>query len=654
MNEIAALFYQIGEPYAAGLFEEPEKGYFYRHSLGLARYLEALSPAKYEGESLYPAKNKFYNPDCAVSPHFLTYTIDWQRLNEKSPEGEKYLREFYEVSHKPLGGTHSTPNFRRIVREGLASYRARILAQPDSEFCQGLLVLLDGMENYVNRSIAYLQSVGAPEKLISAMQRVPFYPAQTFYEGVEAWNIIFYFDGADNLGCLDEGLAHLYDGQDYTELIGELFGNLDAMGTWSCTVGYQYNEITYQAVRAVRGRRRPMLELMVSDDMPDELWQLAIENIRGGCCNPSFYHKKGIYNMLKDRFPHIPDEELALFCGCGCTETNLQGLTRSGGTDENLPILLHLENYMKENLCSAPSFEAFYEGFCRKLETEISALLDRIAERYEYMAKYFPNPARTLFTDDCIEKGLDFNAGGARYTWAQASESGLINAIDSLLAIREIVFQKKLYTPQEFLEKLEAEDPMLFERFKKCPCFGRDDDEADTLGVDLATCIYKVYRNRPAQGFIDAFLLTEHQYLRYEKEGLLVGPTPDGRRRGEPTCDSIAALRGKAVDGPTAMLLSAAKLPQHLVDGISVINLTLGKNFVGAPLRALVEGYFARGGIQVQVTCVSVEELQDALVHPENHGDLIVRVGGYTEYFTRLTPALQKAVVQRNIHELGA
>ena len=101
------------------------------------------------------------------------------------------------------------------------------------------------------------------------------------------------------------------------------------------------------------------------------------------------------------------------------------------------------------------------------------------------------------------------------------------------------------------------------------------------------------------------------------------------------------------------MLKSAARLPQHLADGISVLNLTLAKNFVGETLKSLVQSYFAMGGIQVQVTCTSIEELQDAMVNPDRHRDLIVRVGGYSDYFVNLTPALRQAVLERNIHELG-
>lgn len=654
MNKIAKLFYDIGEPYAAGLFEEPEKDFFYRHALANARYFEALRPAPYEeGEHLYPCKTKFYDYDCAVIPQFATtYQMNYDLLEKKSHEAAEALREFERLSHNPGGWTHAAPNYKRIVREGLNSYRARIEKQPAGEFRDGLLHLVDAMKNYVTRSVEYLRSVNAPGELVEALSHVPFEPARTYYEGLVAWNIIFYFDGADNLGSLDDGLIHLYNGEDYTDIIGELFGNIDAVGTWSCTVGHSYNQITEQAVRAIKHRRRPMLELMTTPEMPDRLWELAIENIRCGSCNPSFYNAVGIHDMLKARFPHIPEEELSLFCGCGCTETNLQGITRAGGTDENIPLLLILKQYMNENLAKSATFEEFYEGLCAETERRIDIQLDEVVERYEYMAKYMPNPIRTLFTDDCIENGLDFNAGGARYTWTQSSDSGLINTVDSLLAIRELVFRKKLYTAEEFLEKLDAEDPIFYKMLESCPCFGTDNEEADALAADYAKRVYTVYRTKPPKSFIDAYILTEHQFLRYEAEGRMVGATPDGRKSGEPTCDSIAALRGKAVDGPTAMLKSAAKLPQNLADGISVLNLTLSKSFVGDALRSLVTSYFAMGGIQVQVTCTSEEELRDALENPDKHRDLIVRVGGYSDYFVNLSPALRRAVVERNVHDL--
>ena len=655
MNQIAELFYSIGEPYAAGLFEEPDKGYFYRHALANARYFEHLRPAPYEeGELLYPCKAKFYDSNCAVSPNFaLTYQVNYELLASKSEEAARVIKEFHEVSHCPAGWTHAAPNYKRIIREGLSSYRQRVEKISDGEFKEGLLRLLDGMEIYIRRSCEHLRSVNAPDSLIKALERVPFQCAESYYEGLVAWNMVFHFDGMDNLGILDDGLIHLYRGEDYTHIIGQLFENIDAMNHWSCTIGPKYNEITKQALRAIKGRRRPLLELMVNEDTPQEIWDIAIDNIRCGSTNPAFYNERGIYRMLRDRFPEIPDEELALFCGCGCTETNLQGLTRAGGTDENLPIALIFEKYMHAHLSSCATFEEFYQGFCRKIEAEIDALLNRVVDCYDYMAKYLPNPIRTLFIDDCIENEKDFNAGGARYTWTQSPGSGLINVADSLNAIRELVFEKKRFCAEEFLSLLTAEDPAFYQILKTCPCYGTDNDKADFLASDLARTVYSAYRNKAPKSFIEAYLYTEHQFRRYDSEGKRVGPTPDGRKKGDPTCDSIAALRSKAIEGPTAMLKSAAKLPQHLAEGISVLNLTINRNFAGATLQSLIKSYFDLGGIQVQVTCTSVEELQDALENPEKHRDLIVRVGGYSDYFINLSPDLRKAVVERNVHEMG-
>ena len=381
---------------------------------------------------------------------------------------------------------------------------------------------------------------------------------------------------------------------------------------------------------------------------------MAAENYRGGTTHPSLYNAKAIHKMLKEKFPQIPDEELATFTGGGCTETNLQGLTRAGGVDADFQLLLSFENYMHAHLQTAGSFEGFYEGFCVALEKEIDAFLDRIVEQYEYRAKYLPNPMRTLFFDDCIAKEKDFNAGGARYTWIQSAHSGLINVIDSLIAVRELIFRKKRFTAEEFIQKLTDEDPDFYQILASCPCYGTGNEDADSLAADFAGRVYMVYHNKPPKSFIEAYLLTEHQFQRYEYDGTLVGATPDGRRKGEALGDSIAAIRGKAKEGPTAMLRSAAKLPQNLAEGISVLNLTINRNFTDEMLKGLIKGYFALGGIQVQVTCTSVEELRDALEHPEKHRDLIVRVGGYSDYFINLTPGLRKAVVERNVHELGA
>ncbi|MBR5871855.1 MAG: hypothetical protein IKZ09_12545, partial [Clostridia bacterium] len=633
----AEIFRQIGEPYAAGLFSCEERSLFYRHCAAQAAWFDAKNPTAYGGESLYPCGNAYLQTDCAMVPHYAkTYEYNDGRMARKLDDAAlddedracalQAVRAYCQEHYFPVGWLHGAPNYHRIVAEGLASYRERAkVSKGDQDFRDGVILLLDAMERYLCRCTDYLCSVGAPDALCRAMKRVPFQPAETYYEGLVCWNLIFYLDGCDNLGCLDRGLAHLYRGEDLTDVIGQLFANIDAVGMWSCTIGPDYNEITKQALYAIRGRRRPLLELRTTPDMPEELWRIAGEMLTSGATNPSFYNDRGIHDMMAEYLPKIREEDLPLFCGCGCTETNLEGLTRAGGTDADINLALIFEQYLHKNLTACKTFDDFYTGLCKTVRAEVNALLDRLTDAYLRCARTLPHPIRTLFTDDCIDRGKDYHAGGPRYTWTMNSNSGLINCIDSLAAVKQLVYEEQRYPAEEFLSLLSCEDPGFYAVLASCPCFGTDDAAVDALGADFTTQVYSVYKERGGVEFIDAFTLTEHQFSRYEGAGRAVGPTPDGRHAGDPTCDSVAALRGKAKKGPTAMLASAARLPQKLAMGMTVLNLTVAKHVAENPtlLRALVEGYFAQGGLQVQVTVTSADELRDAMEHPEAHEDLI-------------------------------
>ena len=145
---------------------------------------------------------------------------------------------------------------------------------------------------------------------------------------------------------------------------------------------------------------------------------------------------------------------------------------------------------------------------------------------------------------------------------------------------------------------------------------------------------------------------TGHQWLRHIGEGMGVGATPDGRRARQPVADSIAAVNGKAVCGPTSMLLSAATgYAQNLVFGMPVTNLSITKKYDPKVLRALIEGYFAMGGMQLQITCATKETLLAAKADPDSYRDLIVRVGGFSEYFRNLDEGTKDAVIARTMFE---
>ena len=129
----------------------------------------------------------------------------------------------------------------------------------------------------------------------------------------------------------------------------------------------------------------------------------------------------------------------------------------------------------------------------------------------------------------------------------------------------------------------------------------------------------------------------------------MVGATPDGRESGTPLCDSVAAIFGKDTVGPTALLKSAASLDQKRMLGVPILNFNINPRFCDDVLKALILGYMKLGGIQMQITCISREILEDAYRNPEMHKNLIVRVGGYSEYFYRLSDSLKRMIIERTI-----
>jgi hypothetical protein len=223
------VFQKIGEVYAAELFLHEDRSLFYRHCAAQAAWFDAMQPVAYNGESLYPCGSAYLHSDCAVVSHYAkTYEYNDARMTEKLsasglPDEDcaralDAIRSYWDKHHFPVGWLHGAPNYHRIIKEGLSSYRMRAYQTAgDDDFRDGVILVLDAMERYVGRSAVYLRSVGASESLCRAMERVPFLPAETYYEGLVAWNLIFYLDGCDNLGCLDRGLAHLYRGYEQPE-----------------------------------------------------------------------------------------------------------------------------------------------------------------------------------------------------------------------------------------------------------------------------------------------------------------------------------------------------------------------------------------------------------------------------------------------------
>jgi len=647
-------FFQIGEPFAAGFFQNPERSRFYRLSVAYAEYLKCVSLEPYHGGNFYPC-TPINSGDYAVKPSIsLTYDISFDALKQKDSNCADVLFSEAALLHREnnvhsVAGwvwTHSMPNYARIASEGLNSYQKRVNAQQNSDFKEGLSILLDGIDCYRKRCVSFLRENNAVPVLIAALEKVPFEPSTTIYEAMVCRIFLYCLDCCDNFGRIDRDLFPYYKGETVEPFLHELFQIVDATEGFSAAIGPEYNPITLQCIKAIKGLRRPSLELRITPEMPQELWDAALDSLASGCTNPCLYNENGYYKSFQTIFPDLPYEDYLNWCGAGCTETSIAGMSNVGSLDAGMNLPYLFTNCMRLHMNECHLFSEFYQKFFALYAVAWKETSDLLNVAYKSRAQYRPNPMRTLLTDDCIDKGLDFNNGGAKYHWSIINFAGIVNVVDSMLAVKGLVFEKKIYTPERFLALLDEQNSEFLNDCKKCHCFGVNDETADAFATQFTNDLFdelEPYRTALGGKFLPASI----QFSTCASAGKGIPATPDGRANGAPLADSIAAIHGKDNQGLTSMLNSAASFNQSRMLGTPVLNLKIGKAYLKGAFKGLVLGYFAQGGMQIQVNAISKEEMQKAQIEPEQYGNLIVRVGGYSEYFTRLPKDLQDQIIAR-------
>ncbi|NQT92426.1 MAG: hypothetical protein HQ559_06675 [Lentisphaerae bacterium] len=670
-----------------------------RYARAYRRWFENCQINGYKGGCLYPCGERGAGEQAVLTADY-SFTLAWNRVNfdkksvRATPEQERTLHELQTLfeseerkvdrmtSPHTIGGngyTHAIVNYGRVLDEGLDAYGERIDLglsnandQDRVDFYMAMTDLLEGIRVWHGRLIENLRQCDRQcennDRLQEALMQVPFKPARNFHEAMVAYNVIFYIDGCDNPGRMDQVLWPYYDSDVSVDrdsalsLMRDFFDNVCANGGWSMAIGGShadggpaYQELTEICIEASHHKYRPSIELRVRDDMPDRIWELSMEALYTGCGQPAFYNERGYLSALRAADLDISDEDIVHWNGGGCTETMLHGCSNVGSLDAGFNLPLILENTLERLLATdSVGFNDILKGFKEDVRTTVTEVVSALNTHFAARAEYRPQPVRTLLMDDCIDRGKDFNAGGARYNWSVVNVVGIANVADSLEAVREVVFERKEITPSRLLDVLndnfEGNEP-LRQALLHCAKFGNDIDSVDSLAAQIGEFVYTEILSHECQRG-GRFLPSHIMFETFGHAGQQVGASPDGRREGEPLSDSAGPVQGRDMKGPTAMLNSVSRLPLHLVAGTPVLNIRFSKAALAKPqgrqhVRALVETYFRMGGLQIQLSVFDREELIDALEHPDKHQNLIVRIGGYSTYFNWLSDDLKHEVIKR-------
>ena len=477
------------------------------------------------------------------------------------------------------------------------------------------------------------------------------------------------------------------------------------------------NDLSYMCIEASMhvALPQPSLSIRVHNGSPQPLLIKAAALTRTGMGIPAYYNDEIIIPSLISR--GLTLEEARDYCIIGCVEPQIGGKT-DGWHDAAFfnmcrPMELVFSNGMEKGVQVGPrtgdvtemkSFDEFFDAYKAQEAYAIKLLVNACNAIDAAHAIRCPLPFESCMVEDCIGRGKSLQEGGAHYNFTGPQGFGIANMTDALLAVRELVFERKQLTLAELREALRANfgygltgkgaenmTRLLVEKLAEsgvtinesvvhtvyrevteagrlspeekakyrairemidaCPKYGNDLPEADALAREVAysyTREVEKYKN-PRGGIFQAGLYPVSANVPL---GAQTGATPDGRLAYTPIADGVGPCSGKDVNGPTATANSVAKLDHAIASNGTLFNQKFHPSALAGmdgltKFIALIRSFFDQKGMHMQFNVVTRETLIEAQNNPEKYKTLVVRVAGYSALFTTLSRSLQDDIINR-------
>lgn len=582
-------------------------------------------------------------------------------------KAEEYLQQQNMWAGGQTG--HAEPFYEDLFALGFDRLRRKVSPMPS------FVVALDGIVAMIEKAAEQ-----ANNENISAMcRRIAHEPPVTFQEAIQLiWFVMLAIQSGDHAalvgpGRLDRRLGAFYEADVAAGLLTResalhLIETLYLFINFYCPRGLAYavmagggetfNEVSMLSLEALRRTRLvyPSVGVCWNPVMPEELKMLAIELISEGISNVAIFNDELIQKSM--RAYGVPESEASEYINSTCVEITPCGSSNVYVASPYFSLCAILLDCLK--VSTAQTWMAFQKEFFDCLGGEIDrAAVQQNRLRLDRKAK-MRRPIQSLFTRDCLGRQLDIEEGGALYNWVECSFVGLANLVDSLTVIRREVFENQFLTLSELSilleQNFEGSEAMRLRFLNASPKYGNADSEVDQeLGLITGFLAERCARQRmePDQSpFIPGtFCWEKHQRL-----GKICGATPDGRRAGLPFADGAGPAQGREKQGPTAAIHSVCSWDHQPMLGGSAFNqrytaaAVRGKD-ARRKLQQLIEVFIRQGGFETQINILDAETLKKAQLNPEEYRDLIVRIGGYTDYFTGLSPEMQAEIITRTQYE---
>ena len=617
---------------------------------------------------------------------------------------------------------HSAPDWVDILKLGFPGMKARVDSYtPDTPFYRAEKRAAAAMMRFLDRLIAEAKrelkknaaDSASLQKTVASLERLRVGPPQTVFDIMEFTMVYFilseplnYFQVRtfDNIDVrwwpyyqADLAAGRTTEAEfreDFRHFLWQ-FGSIDNYWGHPIYLGgtnrdgtTAYNPLSPIILDVVEKTAlpTPKFQLKMAKNTPDEIWWKALDMLRKHC--PLCLMSEE--NMARSMKPvGLTDEECRDLLIWGCFEYLPRGKGNcTSATRINLaqPIVKMLDDAqcaMHDAQCSAggtrscacadaqervppepfnPStFDAFKAEYFRILHETTDRTLELLRESEAHLAEVNPALVLSLAVPSALEKGVDAFSLGYKYNFTAISEVGFATAVDSLLAVKEFVFDRKELSLSELGRILAADwkdHEELRLRMKNSKLkWGCGNSEADALAKEVIEEFTSRFVGKPNSrgGLFVCYGLNSRGFIEH---GRMTPATPDGRKIGEPLSKNMAPSVGAETEGITGSIQSyAAIAPENFPCG-SIYDVMIHPSTVAGEkglrvFRMLVERFYAVGGVAMNINIVSPETLRDAQAHPEKYENLQVRVAGWNIRWNDIPRKEQNDYIAR-IETVGA
>lgn len=595
---------------------------------------------------------------------------------------------------------HTVPSYPLLLSLGIDGAKEKVkefseVYKDDEEkrtLYMAMLIILNGFSEYCEmyadaaeksaetdeeNKYTYLT---AAENCRSVAHKAP----ETLGEAVQLMWFYCLWDWCDCVGRLDQYMYPFYvkecneNGDESAEdYICALWLKLFENGIHNVTLAGQKpngddatNELTYLLLSVCRTchQTHPRVSVRFHDNSPENLMNLVVKMWSEGMSDPTLASDNNVIKGLTQYGVSIDDARD--YTILGCQEVEIPGKSNFGCEDGIINLAKLFEYTLNNGKNSKGQLVGIETGDISDF-TSVDELFQAYKKQIEYFVPVWAeltnygvdirnaNRAKlvkSIFTDSCIERGLNLDDSGSVYNFGVCETAGSSAVADSFTAIEKVVFNEKKFDMATLKSMLDCDyNGYEYERklLRDAPKFGNDDDRADYWChrvLDMFWSTLGKFKSRRGDVFFGACSLLEGG-IEFGKQ---TGALPDGRHAGEPLSNTIGPREGNDINGVTSMLKSVSKLPLEKGVGGTTLNVllpadTLDTDVKRKKIEALMNAFMKSGGQLAQITTANVDDLIDAKEHPECHRDLIVRVGGFSIEFVQLRSEAQDEIISRYV-----